>query len=453
MNAFFASRRVRRLSPLTWQKYAQSLGLWLNFLVALGREWDHATEDDAGYFKEWRLTEEANPRPVATVTFGSNLAALRAFYGWAARVYGVADPVACAEDFDLTPHGVRELDVKWLDPGGYRRWRDLGLRGLDRSGRPDPVWRGRNEQRDAAFADGLYSTGLRLTEWASVLLTELPADDPGRGFSTCRLADGCAKGGYGHKYWISRIALLGVLAYIEGPRARAVRRAQRDGRYERLGNRRDVLETGSDRLRIAGPGGRETTPAVNAIGPAARRRLFTSAAGGLQPVAVWLNEDGMPRDPHGWQHTFSQANDRIAGLGLPGFSCTPHMLRHSCALRWYSVGRLAYERRFGHLDEEEAKDFRVQFGNTWDLVATILGHRSPETTRKHYLEPFRHLDVELLLQHAQEVTVEGFLSSYLPATRRFTVTRCGAAGDSAKRRAPGGCAAAGLPAAAAGAGR
>jgi integrase len=121
----------------------------------------------------------------------------------------------------------------------------------------------------------------------------------------------------------------------------------------------------------------------------------------------------MPRTPHGWQHTFAQANARIATLGLTGFSATPHMLRHSCALRGYSVGRLAYERRFAHLTEEETKDFRAQFGDTWDLVATMLGHRNPQTTRQHYLEPFRALDVELLLQHAQDAAVDGFLTSYL----------------------------------------
>ena len=49
-------------------------------------------------------------------------------------------------------------------------------------------------------------------------------------------------------------------------------------------------------------------------------------------------------------------------------------MRHSFALRWYSVGRLAYEQRFAHLNAEEQKDFREQFGDTWDLVATMLGH-------------------------------------------------------------------------------
>lgn len=85
INAFFTSRRMRARSPLTWKKYACALGLWLNFLLAGDRSWDTATEDDAEYFKEWRLTDQSNPRPVETSTFAGDLAALRSFYRWAAR--------------------------------------------------------------------------------------------------------------------------------------------------------------------------------------------------------------------------------------------------------------------------------------------------------------------------------------------------------------------------------
>ena len=413
VNGFFASRRMRSKSPLTWRKYAYTLGLWLNFLHVLGRSWDCASEDDAEYFKEWRLTEEANPRVVEGSTFSGDLAGLRSFYRWAARTHGVCDPVTANDGLDLRPRGVRDKDIKWFDPAGYRRWRDLGLRGLDRGGRPDPGWRGRNGQRDAAFADGLYGSGLRLSEWASVLLIELPDDDPARGYTTSQIADACAKGGYGRKYWLPRTALLAVLDYVEGARARAVRRAQRDGRYVRVPHQRILMGRRGDRLSVQELDGRQTEPPLNAIGPRGRARLYRSTPAGLEPVALWLNEDGTPRQAHGWEHTFDAANARIVTLGLPGFRCTPHMLRHSCALRWYAVGRLAYEQRFAHLDVEEQRDFRVQFGNTWDLVATMLGHRSPETTKQHYLEPFRTLDLELLMLHAQQDAVEGFLAGYL----------------------------------------
>lgn len=413
VNGFFSSRGMGARSPLTWKKYAHSLGLWLNFLETLGRDWRTATEEDAEYFKEWRITESCNPGLVAPSTFRGDLVALRSFYRWAARKYGVFDPVAQAEEYDLMPRGPRQKDIKWLDPGGYRRWRDLGLRGLDVEGRPSGVCRGRNEQRDVAFAEGLYGTGLRLGEWASVLLTELPADDPARGYGTGWLASACAKGGFGHKYWMPRWALVEVLAYVEGARARAVRRAQRERRYEQRTRPRLVLEVQRDHLLILEPDGRRTRPSLDALSPLMRRRLFRRTASGLEPLAVWLNEDGLPRGPHGWQHTFARANARIARLGLAGFRATAHHLRHSFALRWYAVGRLAYESRYAHLSGEELKDFREQFGDTWDLVATMLGHRNPQTTKDHYLEPFRALDVELLLHHADESGLSRFLAGYL----------------------------------------
>jgi integrase len=413
INAFFSSRKMRGKSPLTWKKYSYSLGLWLNFLTVLEREWDTATDEDAEYFKEWRITETANPERVAFSTFRGDLVGLRSFYKWAAPRYAIVDPVALVDDYDLMPHGPRQKDIKWLDPAGYRRWRDLGLRGLGIDGRPDNGFRGRNEQRDVAFAEGLYGTGLRLTEWASVLVCELPEDDPSRGFSTRWLANACAKRSYGHRYWIPRRPLLEVLSYLEGARARAVRRAQRSGRYERIAGVRLVLDVQREHLVVLEPDGRQTRPAIDAISPVMRRRLFRHTPQGLEPLTVWLNEDGLPRDPHGWEHTFDTANARIARQGFPGLRATPHHLRHSFCLRWYSIGKLIYEARLDHLSEAERKDFREQFGDTWDLVATMVGHRNPLTTREHYLEPFQSLDIELLLHHAAGADLPEFLATYL----------------------------------------
>lgn len=108
VNGFFSSPRMRSRSPLTWAKYAQSLTMWLNFLHVLGRSWDEATIDDAEYFKEWRITETRNPSRVEPSTFVANLAALRSFYRWAAPRFGVVDPVAAEDDFDLAPRGEAE---------------------------------------------------------------------------------------------------------------------------------------------------------------------------------------------------------------------------------------------------------------------------------------------------------------------------------------------------------
>lgn len=408
VNSCLASAKWRNLKEGTHKDYTYSVGVWLNFLVQLGINWWEAAEEDAQEFLFWRVTDPENEQSVQTNSFARDLAALKKFYKWMNGKYGIFNPF---EDFDA-PRIIRRENVKWLDPGGYTRWCDLGLRGLDLSGRPDPWWRGRNEQRDVAFADGLYGNGLRVSEWASVMLPELPAYSRRRGYYTCDLAEACAKGGYGHQYWTPRSAMKGVLSYVEGARAAAIQRAQAAGRYERIADRRLVLEMhGTESVTLEGVRGGTETKRWNDIGPRTRLRLLRRGEYGLEPVALWLNEDGLPRQGRGWEHTFDAANRRIRDLGLESFSCTAHMLRHSFALKWYSIGKLVHAARLGHLGEDELRDFRDQFGDVWHLVQTMLGHAVVETTKEIYLEPFRNLDVELLLAHAEGFPVEVFMAN------------------------------------------
>ncbi len=427
VNGFFASARMRNASAGTRRKYAFAVAVWLGFLDAIGRAWHVADEEDVAGFKFWRMTDEANDRRVAGGTVLDDLVAISAFYRWAGFRFGVNDPVArrqipgpdpgtSTESFEAGPHIVRGSDVKWLDPAGYARWVDVGLRGLDLRGREVDGWRGRNSQRDCAFVDGLYGTGLRLTEWSSVLRLELPADDESRTYYTCRLAAACAKGERGRRFWMPRSVLADVLAYEEGERAAVVRRAQGDGRYERL-PRLLLVErvTRHRRLEMRGADGNLVVASLDALDPVARKRLFRRTTAGLEPLAVWLNEDGLPRDAHGWQHTFDTANERVARAGLENFEANAHMMRHSFALRWYSVGRLLYERQVAHLNAEEVRDFRAQFGDTWYLVKTLLGHADVTTTMNTYLEPFRDLDVSLLIEHAHGGALSALMASMFAA--------------------------------------
>jgi hypothetical protein len=75
------------------------------------------------------------------------------------------------------------------------------------------------------------------------------------------------------------------------------------------------------------------------------------------------------------------------------------------------------------LSAQEAQDFRAQFGDTWHLVQTMLGHARVETTKNVYLEPFRQLDVEILLAHAEGFPVAEFMAQAFPSTPRWPVTR------------------------------
>lgn len=202
-------------------------------------------------------------------------------------------------DSPPSKRSARVTRVRWLDPAAVNRWRDVGLRSHNLRGHKDRSCRTRNEQRDVAFFDGLYGTGLRLSEWASVAIDELPTLDVGRLFYKRHLADKCAKGGYGHPYWMPQHVLTGVCAYAEGAHARAIRSAQNSGRYEQLS---DAIVVGvSERrgtLRLPDGNGGFIDRPWNATGPALRRRMFRRAQAGLEPLWLWLNENGLPRDPH-----------------------------------------------------------------------------------------------------------------------------------------------------------
>ncbi|MFD0501006.1 hypothetical protein [Streptomyces rhizosphaericus] len=73
--------------------------------------------------------------------------------------------------------------------------------------------------------------------------------------------------------------LVDVLAYEEGERAAAVRRAQRACRYERLPQLLLVeRRTRNRRLEMRDAGGRRMTASLDSLDPAARKRLFRRTA-------------------------------------------------------------------------------------------------------------------------------------------------------------------------------
>ncbi|MEU5388052.1 hypothetical protein [Kitasatospora cineracea] len=54
------------------------------------------------------------------------------------------------------------------------------------------------------------------------------------------------------------------------------------------------------------------------------------------------------------------------------------------------------EARFG-LTKADRRDFALLFGDPWWLVKTLLGHVDVETTKRHYLAPVAHLELESIL--------------------------------------------------------
>jgi integrase len=431
INLFFRTGTMAAAQPATWRRYAYALVVWLEFLTVFGRSWEHATAGDIEAFKDWRLTDRRNTGRVQPTTFDTDRAALNSFYTWASARYGVVNPVPTVgrgiarpgreagtglerrggRD-PLRPAGASRRQVKWMLRPAFEQWRDVGLRGYGLDGLRRPAWRGWNEDRDVAFVDGLYGTGLRLREWASILDVELAA--PSGRLARAWLAAACAKGGrQGRFYRIPVSVLRSVAAYtdaLEGSRAEAVRRAQREGRYDRLPAVRMVAGY-NERTRALSivDGARVRAVSVDVVGPDERRLLFRRTAAGLEPLALWLGTDGLPKRPHGWEDTFGDANTRVArewarasGRDTPPLWCRPHMCRHSFALKWFSVLSLVWEHRLEGFSAEEVKDLRDTFGDLWFQLAGLLGHADPATTRAVYLEPFCTLQVDYLLSLLDE---------------------------------------------------
>jgi hypothetical protein len=360
INLFFRAGAMTGRSPSTWRRYAYALVVWLEFLAVFGRGWDEATPQDVEAFKHWRLTDLDNDDRVAPTSFDTDRAALNSFYRWASARYGIWNPVptvpsrsgrrpsggdvglehAWGRGDPLRPASSRRRQVKWMLRSALEQWRDIGLRGYGFDGLRRPGWRGGNEDRDAAFVEGLYGTGLRLREWASVLDVEVPAAG-GERLSKVWLSAACSKGGkQGRGYRVPRGVLQAIASYadpLEGSRVEAVRRAQRAGRYQQLPVR---IVTGynprSRVLHLTGMRGPWTLP-VDVIGPDERRRLFRRTPQGLEPLALWLAAGGLPKRPYGWEDTFQAANARVAAAWVRAGGKHRRSARCGAARTWHGT--------------------------------------------------------------------------------------------------------------------
>ena len=324
---FLGRSRFVWLAEGTRQAYAKDYRLFFSFLWQRGRYWDEADPDDLLDWEAWRRRGQQPGRGIGGSKWQRELAALRLVYEWAEKEQHIArSPVLVhqvrlrggrtATVADQAPRDVRSADVKWVTPRTYRLWRDTGLLGYDAAGQPDPLWRGRNDGRNAAFTDLLFSSGLRLREGGCLLTLEVPDAAGGHGYYEGTVAGAVAKRRQ-RMFYASAAALRRVAAYVATTRADAVRRARRHRRYERIPGKLIVTRIGHGaRPRIAwrDEHGRAADVPLGAISPGERMRLFTDGEDGLEPLWLWLGESGMPMAYGSWEKVFDAANARVAAV-------------------------------------------------------------------------------------------------------------------------------------------
>ncbi|OEV10550.1 site-specific integrase [Streptomyces nanshensis] len=370
--------------------YAPLYRLFFMFLWQRGLDWDEASEDDVEDWEDWRRRGAQNPTRVGGGTWAKELAALKLLYDIAAkRGFVPTNPVTL-----LAPTDVKTSDVKWLSPRAFRLWRNVGLGGMLPSGLEDETWRGRCGGRDTAYADLLYSSGLRRREGGTMLTCELPALGQ-RNYYPGKVGQAVAKRA-GYTFYVGHSALQRVEGYRLSTRALAVACARTRGAYDRLPGLRVVREvTRAGRVRWRDRSGRAGESALGRLTAAERMLLFVDGEDGLEPAMLWLSESGLPLEYTSWTKVFERASDRCAAAGLNVFA-TPKMLRHSMALRMLISLHNALDRRLG-LTPAQRLHYEEVYGQVWLMVKDMLGHRSEQVTRDVYLEPVRGLQLESLL--------------------------------------------------------
>ncbi|MGW2964091.1 integrase [Streptomyces sp. NPDC001220] len=413
----------RNLERETKRNYGTDYRLLLNYLSSRGLSWREATPRVLEDYRDWRCDAPENPTLISGTKWDREAAAFTKLFKWG-KVYPLPVDVSRSEDRAADSVSSR---VSWGTPRTWGLWSDIGLRGHTRAGLAAPMWESRTELRNTSFVQLLLSSGLRRQEGGSLLLFELPTQRLRHGrYMHGRIAGAVTRSKNSRTFYASVDSVGQAEAYVESERAWAVQRAQEAGRYQRLpmmrlvtrvthGLRPKVEWVDSDGV----VGGKE----LSRLGWRERQWLFVEGPEGPEPAWLWLTEQGLPMAPDRWNGVFRIANlrcemtllteeerkirrqFRLAEVQGKTPYMTPHSCRHSMALYMLILLNELFEKRYG-LTKKDRRDFALLFGDPWWLVKTLLGHADVETTKRHYLAPVAHLQLESILA-AAETTDEG----------------------------------------------
>lgn len=423
LNEFLRSLpRHRVRSPASWKSYATDLLTWARFLgESRGKTvWQATANDVAAYFQVRRgalspydlnlLASQVRRHgraQIAATSWNRSVAVLSKLYQWAYREGHVAEIpftyqhstrymgeglAVAVERNDAREPGARHGNMQFVSLDDYVFFRDVGLCGRLPNGAEDPIFRGRNAARNAAFAQCLVTTGLRLTEASSLITNEIPAlpkdpadTEPSIRSVSLRVAAAIAKGRRARTVPLPVSVLRLLHDYLAIERANAVTRARDRGTYLRhaqrvlvrqMAHRSDVVtigQHGAVRLGVA-----HMPPRVR------RAALLCDESGSpREPLALWLTEHGTPIAPDTWETTFAEASARCRRFGRD-LEVTPHMLRHTFAI--YMLAQLI-KAKVGSLFAPETDDDtarkaayrRIAFDPLQEL-RNYLGHASITTT-------------------------------------------------------------------------
>ena len=420
---FLASSHFARLSSSTKKSYAADLRMWLEYLGNRGKTWSQAFPRDVNTYWLWRSRSDLNEHSVSGSKVNRELAAISLLYRWAShRTRGHVEfnpvereslgPARSGAGYQngvpVRSRNVVGERVKWVTPRTFRLWRKVGIEGYTLDDLRDPSFKGRNALRNKAMMEMLFSSGLRITEGASLLTLELPAHDRHSvGLNEAHLPAAIAKGGHPRTWYLFNDALSLVHSYMTTTRRVSIDRAKRHGRYEKAAQLLVTdtrVTTDGVKLKYSGRWRRHDD-----IDISDRRNLFLDTGDGPEPLWLWLSEAGMPLPVSAWTDVMSDANDRVfnafrqirpgaavkPGSRAPRLS--PHSLRHSFALYMLIALHKAIDAENGNTATTGYHEERYRMA--WETVRDLLGHRHEITTRERYLAPLNGVRLRSLIGH------------------------------------------------------
>jgi site-specific recombinase XerD len=410
------------------RSYAYDLLVWVRFLdQACGRTVWQATRDDVHAYHRARRHDGAAHR-ISAASWNRAIATLDKLYRWAVEEGLVAQsPFTYREVWRRMPSGrgrtitvtrnqayeraAKRSDLTFITIEDYRRFRDVGLLGLEVDGNARLGARDRNGSRNALFADLLITTGLRLEEASSLLAVEIEeavrAGSGGDRQVAFRLPAALTKGDKGRTIRIPASLLSRLRSYLEVERAVAVEKFKTRGGIKRMPAPLScAIDDG--RIEVNTSNGERKPLRLDTVTPDERRRLVIHGSNGtpFEPAALWLSEVGLPVAPNSWEVIFTRASRRCHAAGQH-YDVHPHQLRHSFAVHMLA---LLIRQRFGdaHKDQDlSGAAYRQLLGDPLQQVQRLLGHSSIATT-------YIYLDHLAGCQDTVDVAVEELFSGIQP---------------------------------------